>query len=204
MRIYFSLLLIGLQLLSTAALAATPALNIKLNSGNESEKKAKALIEGFLQKYDLKPYVFTKEIIIKSYEIPHSHPVLTLNTREIDEPTRYLALFLHEQIHWFFNEPNRHQQTDNFIEKMKAKYPDIPPMEKGGGRNTKSTYLHLGVCYYEFIALSKLLGDAEATRLFKTRDVYSWILKRVLKDRKFIGETLIESGLAWVEAGSSK
>lgn len=183
--------------------AATTALNIKLNSGGEPEKKAKVLIEEFERKYDLKPYIFTHEILIKSMEIPHSHPVLTLNTRQIDEPKRYLGLFLHEQIHWFFAKMGNELKTQNFISKMKAKYPKVPSRKDGGANDDKSTYLHFGVCYYELIVMTKLLGEKDAVRIFSTEDVYFWVRKQVLENREFVAKTLTESGLAWVDENSS-
>ena len=83
--------------------ARVAPLEISLQSGSEPEKEAKFLIEDFVRKHDLSTYFFTTKVHIQSFVIPHSHPVLTLNTRTIKEPNRYLALFLHEQIHWFFD-----------------------------------------------------------------------------------------------------
>lgn len=181
----------------------TPALNIELGSGNEAERKGKELIEKFSQQYDLSPYIFTKNILIKSKVIPHSHPLLTLNTRQINEPSRYLALFIHEQIHWFFNDPMRVQKTTNFIAQMKLKYPTVPSRKDGGADDAESTYLHFGVCYYEFVAMTKLIGEEETIKLFETADIYPWILQQVLKNRDYFGKALVESGLAWVDASSN-
>ncbi|MFN7455553.1 MAG: hypothetical protein ACK5RO_12965, partial [Pseudobdellovibrionaceae bacterium] len=145
---------------------------ITLGSGNPNEEKAKQLIGNFEKKFDLSPYIFTKEIIIKSKVIPHSHPILTLNTRQIDEPDRYLSLLLHEQIHWFFS-GTREAKTKKFIEKIKLKYPKVPNRENGGANDDESTYLHFAVCYYELEALTRYLGKQKAEEIFKTADVYS-------------------------------
>ena len=40
---------------------------------------------------------------IETGVIPHSHPVLTLNTQYIDRDTLQIATFVHEQLHWFFD-----------------------------------------------------------------------------------------------------
>lgn len=188
MKIIFVVLLF-----TSIAFSKSPEIDIQLHSGNESEKKGKQLIEDFLQRYDLEKYIFTKKIIIQSRIIPHSHPVLILNTRQIDQPERYFSTFIHEQIHWFFYD--RKKQTDQFIEGMKILFPNIPNSESGGAKDDISTYLHLGVCYYEFLALSYYLGEEKAKSIFETSDVYSWVNKQVLEKGTIIANALKENGL---------
>ena len=43
---------------------------------------------------------FTKHVRVAPTEIPHSHPVLTLNT-QLYNPDEILCLYLHEQMHWY-------------------------------------------------------------------------------------------------------
>jgi hypothetical protein len=98
-----SLTLAGARVLKKTVNPGTSLrLNIKLAHDDKTEQKGKELIESFLAKYDLDRDIFTNDIIIEKMSIPHSHPVLTLNTRTIDDPNLYLATFVHEQIHWFF------------------------------------------------------------------------------------------------------
>jgi len=190
-------------LFSTLCRGATPTLDIKLHSNTDSEKKAKGVIEALAQKYDLSPYIFTKQIVIQSKVIPHSHPILTLNTRQVNEPNRYLGVLLHEEIHRFFEQPSGDGKIESFISKMRAKFPNVPSEAKGGASDVDSTYVHLGVCYYELVALSKLLGEKEATQIFSTEDVYTWVRAQVLANREFIARSLEESGLAWKDATQS-
>jgi len=175
-------------------------LEISLQSGSEAEKKAKSLIEDLAKKYDLSKYFFTTKIHIQSFVIPHSHPVLTLNTRTIKEPDRYLALFIHEQIHWLFDLNGRDEKTKTFIEKMKKKFPKVPSQKEGGARDDESTYLHLGVCFYELEQLSKLIGKEKAEQVFKTDEIYSWVRQQVLVNRDFIQSALNDTGLQWQDA----
>jgi hypothetical protein len=179
-------------------------LEISLQSGSEPEKKAKSLIEDFSKKYDLAKYFFTTKVHIQSFVIPHSHPVLTLNTRTIKEPDRYLALFIHEQIHWFFDLDGRADKTKIFIEKMKKKFPKVPSQQEGGARDDESTYLHLGVCFYELEQVSKLIGNEKAEQVFKTDEIYSWVRQQVLANKDFIRSALNETGLQWQDAGASR
>lgn len=180
--------------------AATSQLEISLHTGSEPEKKAKSLIEDFAKKYDLSKYFFTTKVHIQSFVIPHSHPVLTLNTRNINEPDRYLALFIHEQIHWFFDLDGRAEKTNIFIDKMRKKFPKVPLQKDGGAKDDESTYLHLGVCFYELEQLSKLIGSDKAEQVFNSDEIYSWVRKQVLANRDFIRTTLNETGLGWQDA----
>lgn len=183
-----------LFLLSATAFAKSPDIEIQLHDGNKAEKQGQQMIQDFLKKYDLSKYIFTKKIIIQSMAIPHSHPVLTLNTRQIDQPDRYLSTFIHEQIHWFFVGANS-KNTDKFVESIKKHFPKIPDSQNGGAKDEYSTYLHLGVCYYEFLALSHYIGADKAKKVFETADVYSWIDKQVLDKGPVIAETLKSNAL---------
>ncbi len=176
---------------------ASQKLTISLQSNNDAERKAKQLIEELVTKYDLSRFYFTDKIHIQSFAIPHSHPLLTLNTRTINEPDRYLSLFLHEQIHWFLESAQRNDKTKIFIEKMKKKFPKIPSQKEGGARTDESTYLHLGVCFYEFEELSKLIGHDKATQIFQTDKIYTWVREQVLANRESIQIALKDSGLTW-------
>lgn len=170
-------------------------LKIRLVHNDKAEQKGKELIEGFLVKYDLTRDIFTKDIIIEKMAIPHSDPLLTLNTRTIDDPNMYLATFLHEQIHWFFSA--REKNTDKFVALMKSQFPKAPSEKNGGAKDNYSTYLHLGVCYYEFKEAERLLGTSEAKRIFEKNDVYTWVRKQVLEKSDVIGKGLKTTGLVW-------
>jgi hypothetical protein len=198
--VIFLSLFVSLNSIGKNASSASP-LEISLESASESEKIAKSLIDDFVKKYDLTKYFFTHKIHIQSFVIPHSHPILTLNTRTIKEPDRFLALFIHEQIHWFFDLDGRAEKTKIFIEKMRQKFPKVPSQKEGGANDDQSTYLHLGVCYYELDQLSKLIGKEKAEQIFKTDEIYSWVRQQVLVNKNFIRDALNESGLQWQAAG---
>ena len=51
--------------------------------------------------HNLEPYLYTKKINIESRVIPHSHPVLTLNTRNAEFSQKILSTWLHEEFHWW-------------------------------------------------------------------------------------------------------
>ena len=79
-------------------------IHIDLNRSKQNAEAAQAMLEQIRTDYDLAKYEYTKIIRIAPNEIPHSHPVLTLNTRYAFEgdknADRFLAVYIHEQIHW--------------------------------------------------------------------------------------------------------
>lgn len=132
-----------------------------------------------VQVYDLSPFLFTKNIKIESKVIPHSHPVLTLNSRNAEDPKKLLSVFLHEQLHWWTS--MNQAQTDLAITDLKTIFPKAP-ITKTMGPN--STYIHLIVCYLELRAVSFYLGKEEGRNVissFMKKDkIYPWIYSQVL------------------------
>ncbi len=130
--------------------------------------------------YDLKPFLYTKKILVQSYVIPHSHPTLTINTRYADRPQRLLATWLHEEFHWWAVQNKA--GIDKAIVALKALFPKLP--ESGVAHNNHSTYLHLVICHLEYRALIHFLGKKEAKEVMeetiKKDKLYPWIYTQVL------------------------
>lgn len=68
--------------------------------GSKREREIREQLLCLLRKYDLGKWLFTREIRIEEGATPHSHPVLTLNTRHLGDDSLLLASFIHEQLHW--------------------------------------------------------------------------------------------------------
>lgn len=170
-------------------------LEISLKHGNDREKQTKDQLQRLLKQYDLAKWIFTKKILIEFKVIPHSHPVLTINTRHLDDDPRFLSMFIHEQIHWFAS--NKYSQTSKAMEELKTIYPDAPDGPPEGARNKESTYLHLIVCYLEYDAMRELLGVEKAKKIMEesSKDFYKWIYRTVLSDGDRINAILAKNGL---------
>lgn len=156
---------------------------IKTYEGTETEKDIKTRLEALLAQYDLEPYLYTKEIMIHTGMIPHSHPVLTLNT-DFENDTHLLSTFLHEQMHWYsLSKDYDAEALGNTIFEM---YPQVPAALPEGGGSTQSTYLHILVCYLEHHVLSQVIGKEEAKKHmeFMTTQHYTWIFRTVLTDEE--------------------
>ena len=141
------------------------------------------------QIYDLDPFLFTRKIYIQSRVIPHSHPVLTLNTRNAENPKKILATFLHEQMHWWLG--FRKDKLTAAIQDLKKIFPKVPSENK---RGTYSTYLHLIVNYLELRALEHYLGSKEAKSIIRSTmlkdKIYPWGYSKVLNNTKTLKRIL--------------
>jgi len=204
MRIAFVGLLAGLFALAAGAGAAAqrPAISIELAHDNTDERAAKEQLERILTQYDLSRWIFTKRIRIEQGVRPHSHPVLTLNTRGLGNDGRALAAFVHEQIHWFLSERSRN--TNKGLAAVRQLYPDAPEaLAAGGAGNRNSTYLHLIVCELEFESLRVLLGSDTASAVLREEIAfgqtglgYHWIYQTVLDDQAKLSALIRQNGLA--------
>lgn len=162
---------------------ASASLEISLEHNNLREQKAKKILLSFEQEKNLAPFIFTNKIVIKSGSIPHSHPVLTLNTRHIYDPNKFLSVFLHEQMHWFLSKNENLKSINKFITLMKSSYPSIPVgRENGGARNHRSSYLHLAINTLEYEALRTFIGDHEARDILYHSSVYTQLYRIIIQD----------------------
>ena len=121
----------GLVLAGWVSAAETPAVAIELahNSGNEQQVKAQ--LQRLLKEYDLSRWIFTRKIRIEQGTRPHSHPVLTLNTRYATNDRLLLAGFVHEQIHWFL--VGKGGDASKAIAEAAQRYSNAPESIADGG-----------------------------------------------------------------------
>ncbi|MEQ8179363.1 MAG: hypothetical protein RIA10_13615 [Amphiplicatus sp.] len=178
------------------ALAKKPALTISIAQERklEEEKLARKELEALLAKYDVERWLFTRDVVVESGALPHSHPVLTVNTASLGDEVTTLGEFLHEQMHWYGTE-NREAFTAA-IEDLKAAYPDAPLAPPEGARDAYSTYLHLIVCTLEFDILTALFGEDKARENMAGRRYYRWIYRQILEDDAPIRTVMEKHGIA--------
>jgi hypothetical protein len=183
-------------LLSTCLGLAQRDLQISLKGNTEKEQQKKNQLEKLLKQYKLSKWIFTKNILIdEQTRIPHSHPVLTLNTNQLDNDLFTLSTFIHEQLHWF--EEANPKQRDQAIEELKIIYPDAPGGPPEGARDKYSTYLHLIVCYLEYEGMKELVGSEKAKPIIEesSKRFYRWIYRTVLSDGATLKAVVEKQGL---------
>jgi len=191
-------MLCGVVLLAvvTAGLGwGAAALEIQLHSGTPLEERGRDQLHRLLHTYDLRKWLFTREVLIQSGVIPHSHPVLTLNTRYVDDDTAQLATFVHEQLHWFLTDHVERAKTEAALTELRALYPTVPTALPAGAMGERSTYLHLIVCALELQALTELLGEQRARQQLERWTHYTWVYRTVLTETEKIGDLVRRHGV---------
>ena len=179
--------------MATTVLPMPNGIEAKLENGTEKEKRAYDHLKSVLEKHDTSPYLFTKNIRFKQYEIPHSHPVLTMSTNMVGKDNHALSTFLHEQLHWL-TENNKKDEVAA-IEALKKIYPEVPVGNRQGARDEYSTYMHIIVCMLEYDATSALIGERAARETLEKKRFYQWIYKEVLNNTDAIKSIMRENNL---------
>jgi len=196
-------LIAAAALLVSAAAAKTPALSIELATNSPTEQRAKAQLERLFKEHDLSRWIFTKKIRIEERARPHSHPLLTLNTRYVANDGLALSGFVHEQIHWFL--AGKPKDFRKALADVNTLYPDAPETLAAGGSGTRqSTLLHLLVCELELESMRALLGGEQGTALIRgvLADAqsaglgYHWIYQKVLDDQDKLSALVRQHKLA--------
>jgi hypothetical protein len=188
----FLLLVVGHSGLS----AQTPQVEITTKNNSDREKATAGLLEEVLSEYDLSPWIFTRQVVIEQMAIPHSHPVLTLNTRSSDKAD-ILDTFVHEQLHWYVEKyPEAEKKA---IAEFRKRYKDVPYQNAAGARDEYSTYLHLIVCYLEYRSMATLIGEEEAKQLMWNQTHYTWIYNKVIEDTAYLSKVLRKNGFDLVK-----
>ena len=156
-------------------------IEIDLELGQQRADAARRLLVNLRDQHDLTSWEYTPKVRIAPFEVPHSHPVLTLNARLVEDEDAFLATYLHEQIHWALA-LHREEETDLAVERLKVLYPDAHTAFPETTQNEYSTYLHLVVNYLELMVISEIIGRERAESQTQRRRVYTWIYRVVLDD----------------------
>jgi hypothetical protein len=167
---------------------ATPKIEISLAHGSAAEAETRDQLERLLTKYDLSDWLWTRKVIVEQGAIPHSHPVLTLNTRHSGDDSLLLSTFVHEEYHWY--ETAHPRETSAAIAELKTKFPGLPVGGLDGAADEESSYLHVIVCYAEWQKMKSLVGAEPARQimLFWAGDHYRAIYRLVLDNEAAIAD----------------
>jgi len=198
LRNIFLLLLLVLTTptLANERLPLSDTVTAELANRSEKEIAAYEQMRRLFKQHHLDKYSVTKHIRFQQFIIPHSHPVLTLNTRTIEDDNKALSTFLHEQIHWM--EEANLDKVKAAIADFRKLLKDVPSNKKqGGARSEYSTYLHLIVCMLEHDTLESLIGAAAARETTLTHRHYKWIYKQVLENPALLRSILKKHGLSF-------
>jgi hypothetical protein len=176
--------------------AQTSKIEISTKNNSDREKEILNLLNELLVEYDLSKWIFTNKVLIEQRIIPHSHPVLTLNTSSTDKKD-ILTTFIHEQLHWYVEK--NPESEKRAIAKFKERYKNVPYQNRAGAKDEYSTYLHLIVCYLEYRSMASLIGETEAKQLMWNMTHYTWVYNKIIDDAGFIRNVLKEGGFDLVD-----
>ncbi len=147
-------------------------LNITEIKPNHDSHIMKQNVLHLAQVFDLSPFLYTKNIHIKTDAIPQSHPVLTLNNRYTNYPHKILSVLLHEEFHWWAI--IRKQQLALAVKELKTLFP----------HQHASVYTHFLICHLEYEAVKFYVGEKVATSIIKDfiqKDkIRPWIYSQIL------------------------
>jgi hypothetical protein len=165
----------------------TADVEIVSSHNSEGEQSSAARLRNLLAQFDLRPWLFTRRVLIDEKVIPHSHPVLTVGYADRGDDDLLLSSFVHEQLHWWF--VAHPQQTDAAIAELRQLFPSLPVGGLDGAVNEQSSYLHLLVIYLEYQADKALLGEKKAgdVMAFLKGDHYRVLYKTVINSQEIVG-----------------
>jgi len=186
---------------SSAAVRPTAAgetsITIELAQDNPSSRATRDQLLRLLESHDLSKWIETREIVIDSSPrtFPHSHPVLTLSTRHVEDDELLLATFIHEQQHWAVLKDR--EKLAAATAELRELFPDLPVGYPEGAGDEASNYMHLVVNYLEFEGVRELLGELRARWVidFWTHDHYRTLYQMLLDRGWEIGRVVRKHGL---------
>lgn len=151
---------------------------MELANDTDAERLTRDRLLQLCETHPLERWLHTDRIRIdERTAVPHSHPVLTLNTR-YDE-NELLSAYVHEQLHWYVVWPG--DEPEIFAE-LRARYRGLPVGPPEGCRDEFSNLLHLVVNSLEYASLTELLGKDAARDLLVSKRYYRTIYRTVLAD----------------------
>lgn len=177
---------------------------ITLVNGSESERQLQAKLLALFDRYGLEKWLYTEQVNIEDRAMAHSHPVLTLTPRTrlknyLDDSERLLAVYIHEQIHWFYNIDDSAKDLERLHAELRTRYADLPVGFPEGCRSEFSNYLHIVVNFFEYRGLRELLGDDRARAIIEGHPGYRAIYAIVLQDYADLEALFTDCGLTMHE-----
>jgi hypothetical protein len=164
--------------------------SITLAHNNEKEQQTRTQLLTLFDTYCLDKWFYTETLQIEEGAISHSHPVLTIGIHPnyVRPPERLLAVYIHEQMHWFLNLETI--SIDHAIAEFRQMFTDIPVGGTQGCRSEFSNYLHIIVNTLEYQGISELLGREAAKSQLEKVPFYTSVYKIVLEHEQAIAEVM--------------
>ncbi|MEO1493867.1 MAG: hypothetical protein AAFV19_17070 [Pseudomonadota bacterium] len=171
----------------------SPKVEIDLATVTARADAVHGVLRDLCRCYDLTRFTFTDRVRIAPTEVPHSHPILTLNTYTT-EPHALLSVYLHEQMHWYLDLCAT-DAVARTLPILRARYPGAPDAASERARDEMSVYLHLVVNWLEIEAASQVIGAEAARAVHANPLVYPWGYATVISDWSALEALYQETGV---------
>ena len=165
-------------------------MEVATKNNRKSEREVAEIIKELLSKYNIP--IFTKKIMVESKVIPHSHPILTLNTRTRDS-VELLRILVHEQFHWF---AQSNPSYDEAIDCLKEHHEDNGECNVTGG-HPNSFWEHIIVCFNTRKVLEELLSSDDLNHAYSVGYQYTKTEKLVKDNFNQIAEKLVKYNMVY-------
>ena len=168
--------------------------SVDLSLAQARAEKIIECIKRWRESHDVSRFEYTNHLRVAPTEIPHSHPILTLNT-ELYNPEEILCEYLHEQMHWYEDRLGCAGEGSPLIAELKQHYPDAPVGFPEGANDEYSTYLHLLVNWLEIEVASQFMARERAEEIARNKRYYRWMYRTVLSDWRSLEELFRARGI---------
>ena len=168
--------------------------SIDLSLAQAKAEKIVECIKEWRERHDLSRFEYTHHLRVAPYEIPHSHPVLTLNAA-LYNPEEILCEYLHEQMHWYVERLGCADEGSPLIVELKRRYPNAPVGFPEGGNDEYSTYLHLLVNWLEIESAAHFVPRQRVEEIARNKHYYRWMFRTVLSDWESLEELYRAQGI---------
>jgi len=179
-------------------------IRIDLAAVQESAARVRGMLLELRERFDLSPVEYTKEVRIAPTEIPHSHPVLTLNTWVRDE-LGLLLMYVHEQMHWYATWYSHAHPPEwkNLMRRLHERYPSVPVGGRDGAGDESSSYLHLIVNWCEIDVAARFHPRDQVVARVRELPFYRWIYETVIGEWQALARLYADHGLVPIQPATS-
>ncbi len=167
-------------------------LNVYSKNNDPKELAVVELVKSICKKYNVP--VFTEQVVIEAGVIPHSHPILTINTRLNDEKL-LLQVLVHEQFHWYVQ---NHPRYDECILYLKSKYEDDGEHNKSG-TYPNSYWEHIIVCFNTRNYLSGILSLEDLNWIYEQWQAYPTLENLIVQRYEMVKSDLERFEMIYVK-----
>jgi hypothetical protein len=163
-------------------------ITLDLESVRRSAERVRETLTVLRRRFDLSPFEYSKRVRISPLEIPHSHPIITLNTFASDE-LGVLSTYLHEQMHWYLTWYGQTWPAPwrELTKALHARYPDAPADPPEAAPDAFSTFMHLIINWLEIEATARFIAREKVIAYARARPFYRWMYRIVIEDWEALG-----------------